>query len=50
MAKKKSSLVITDSSANQDYIDGKFDKEPSDFCNICLLIFLYILQVGFLII
>uniref|UniRef100_A0A3Q0KI05 Solute carrier family 33 (Acetyl-CoA transporter, putative) n=1 Tax=Schistosoma mansoni TaxID=6183 RepID=A0A3Q0KI05_SCHMA len=44
MAKKKSSLVTTDSSANQGYIDKKFDKEPSDFCNICLLIFLYILQ------
>ncbi|CAH8435129.1 unnamed protein product [Schistosoma turkestanicum] len=44
MVKKKTSLIVNDSSANQVYVNEKLDKEYSDFFNICLLIFLYILQ------
>ncbi|KAH8855023.1 Acetyl-coenzyme A transporter 1 [Schistosoma japonicum] len=44
MATKKSSLTIDSSSVDKYYINEKSGKEQSDFCNICLLMSLYVLQ------
>ncbi|KAK4473080.1 hypothetical protein MN116_004270 [Schistosoma mekongi] len=44
MATKNSSLAIDSRSTDEYYTNEKSGKEHSDFCNICLLMFLYILQ------